>query len=76
MKKLLFTFLVIFLTSCASHDKQNKHHRTKITVEALQKDVVYTHKQLVKMHPDLYWYTSKEALDKKFDSLAQSITEP
>src|SRR5690606_37619848 len=76
MQKLLFTLSVISLASCDSHDKQNNHDPTKTDVQALQKDEVYTHKQLVKMHPDLYWYISKKTLDKKFDSLAQSITEP
>ena len=73
MKKLLFTILIVFVVSCASHDKQNQHYATKIAVDALQKDIIYAHKQLVNMHPELYWYISKEALDNKFDSITRSL---
>ena len=76
MKKTLVTFFILFLISCASHDKQNKHYHTSIPVNKLKKDVYYTQKQLVKMHPDLYWYISKTDLDQKFDSLANALNEP
>ncbi|WLD22771.1 S41 family peptidase [Flavobacterium dauae] len=76
MKKILLILISLLIVSCASHDKQNKHYHTKIPVKNLRKDVAFTHKQLVNMHPDLYWYISKDALNKKFDSLSKSLTEP
>ncbi len=76
MKKLLLTLLTLFLFACASHDKQNKYYYSKIEPSKLKKDVAYVQKQLVKMHPDLYWYISKEDLNKKFDSLSKSLIKP
>lgn len=76
MKNILLTVVTLFLVSCASHDKQNKHYHTKIAASALKKDVAFTKKRLVNMHPDLYWYISKSDLDKKFDSLANNLKEP
>ncbi len=76
MKKLLLTLLTLFLFACASHDKQNKHYYSKIAPSKLKKDVTNVQKQLVKMHPDLYWYISKEDLNKKFDSLSKTLNEP
>ncbi len=76
MKKLLLTLLTLFLFACASHDKQNKHYYSKIAPSKLKKDVTNVQKQLVKMHPDLYWYISKEDLNKKFDSLSKSLIKP
>lgn len=76
MKKLLLVIFIFSLIACVSHDKQNKQYYTKISQNKLKDDVVYVQKQLVKMHPDLYWYISKEDLNKKFDSLAGHLTEP
>ncbi len=76
MKKLLLTLLTLFLFACASHDKQNKYYYSKIEPSKLKKDVAYVQKQLVKMHPDLYWYISKEDLNKNFDSLSKSLIKP
>lgn len=75
MKKTILPFIVtVFLLSCASHDKHNKQYYAKISPTDLKKDVQYVKKQMIKMHPDLYWYISKEALDKKFDSLNTTLT--
>lgn len=76
MKKTILTLLTLFLVACASHDKQNKHYYTKIAPDNLKKDIKYVQKQLISMHPDLYWYISKEDLNKKFDSLFNSLHEP
>lgn len=76
MKKLLLTLFTLIIVSCASHDKQNKHYHTKITAKKLQKDVAYVRKQLINMHPDLYWYISKNELERKFDSLSRVLKEP
>ena len=75
-KKFLYCFFIVCLFSCASHDKQNKQYYTKIDPSDLKKDVDFVERQLVKMHPDLYWYISKEALHQKFDSLQNTLTQP
>lgn len=76
MKKILLFLTSLVILSCASHDKHNKHYYKKIEPNNLKKDVAYVKKKLTKMHPDLYWYISKENLDKKFDSLANSLNQP
>ncbi len=76
MKKIILALLSVFVLSCASHDKHNKHYYTKIDAKKLKKDVAYVKKRLTNMHPDLYWYISKEDLNKKFDSLSNSLNEP
>lgn len=72
MKKFLSLILTIILFSCSSHDKQNKHYKSLIKPNDLKKDIKYVKTQLEKMHPDLYWYISKEKLNAKFDSLINS----
>jgi C-terminal processing protease CtpA/Prc len=77
MKKIfLSSFIVLFFVQCTSVKKQNAHLDDFIAVEKLQSDVDYTYKKLRKLHPKLYWYSSKETLDYKFDSLKQTITSP
>lgn len=76
MKKIVLGTLGMLLFSCASHDKTNNHFNRKIEVKNLKKDVKFVQKQLTNMHPDLYWYISKDALNKKFDSLTNSLNQP
>lgn len=75
-KHALYALISFCLLSCAGHDKHNKRYYTKISPEKLKKDVTYVKRQLEKMHPDLYWYISREALNKKFDSLQAELKEP
>ena len=77
MKKTLLLLIVAStLLSCASNTKHNTLYYKKIQPKDLKKDVSYVQKQLVKMHPDLNWYITKENLDYKFDSLKNSIKTP
>ncbi|SFN36164.1 Peptidase family S41 [Paenimyroides ummariense] len=76
MKKSILALLSLFVLSCASHDKHNKRYHTKIDAKKLKKDVSYVQKRITNMHPDLYWYISKEDLNKKFDSLSNTLNEP
>lgn len=76
MKKSLLALLPLFVLSCASHDKINKRYHTKIDAKKLKKDVSFVQKRLTNMHPDLYWYISKEDLNRKFDSLSNTLNEP
>ena len=76
MKKSILALLSLFVLSCASHDKINKRYHTKIDAKKLRKDVSFVQKRITNMHPDLYWYISKEDLNRKFDSLSNTLNEP
>lgn len=75
MKAKFIIVLLLILTSCASHDKQNNHYHNLIAPKELIKDVDYVQKNLEIMHPDLYWYISKNDLDFKFDSLRNTLNK-
>ncbi|WP_297984260.1 S41 family peptidase [uncultured Chryseobacterium sp.] len=76
MKNYLFLVTIFLFTSCVSVKQYNKHLETTIAPEKLRADVDYTYKNLQELHPNLYWYISKESLDKKFDSLKTTINKP
>lgn len=77
MKKIiLFAFILVFLVHCSSVKKHNTHLTAMIPVDELKSDVDFTYRKLQKLHPQLYWYISKEDLDFKFDSLKSTITTP
>lgn len=77
MKNHFFAFLVLLLiTSCTSIKHKNSLVAKPVAVEKLKKDVDYAYLKLQKLQPALYWYISKEQLDRKFDSLKTTITKP
>ena len=77
MKKLvLFSFILLFFSQCASIKKHNEHLNDLIPEEKLKSDVDFTFTKLKRLHPNLYWYTSKKDLDDKFDSLKMTIRKP
>ena len=77
MKKyLLASCLAILLSGCSSVENHNRKLNELKSEKDLKKDVDYTYKKLKRMHPNLYWYISKEKLDYKFDSLKTTITQP
>lgn len=76
IKKIILYLIVISIVSCVSVKKHNEGVVKLHRVSDLKKDVNKIHKQLVKHHPKIYQYISKEKLDHKFDSLKQSIIKP
>ncbi len=74
MRKLLFCVYII-LTSCTSVKKHNVIVSKLHSIETLHEDVNKAYKQLKRNHPRLYQYTSKIALDFKFDSLKRAINK-
>ncbi len=74
--KLTIYFLIFILTSCASTEKYNQQITKLHSPKELHNDVDYAYKKLQKLHPDLYWYINKDALDKKFNILKNSIDKP
>lgn len=77
MKKLGFLFFALFaIISCTTVKQHNERLKTTISPSLLQKDVDYTYRKLKKLHPNLYWYISKEDLDRKFTELKKELTQP
>lgn len=64
------------LSSCASIRKHNEQRASCIPPEQLKEDIDYAYLKLKQMHPQLYWYIPKQELERKFDSLKQTINEP
>ncbi|WP_333597066.1 S41 family peptidase [Chryseobacterium flavum] len=76
MKNYPVILLLVVLWSCSSIKKHNEQRASCIEPEQLKEDVDYAYSKLEKMHPHLYWYISKQELDRKFDSLKQTLNEP
>ena len=76
MKKIFFLLAFTSLLSCVSVKKYNERLEKPLSTEKLKQDVDFTHQKLQKLHPNLYWYISKEQLDYKFDSLKTNISKP
>ena len=76
MKNILFFILGIFIVSCHSVEKYNAHLEKKIPVELLKQDVDYAYRQLLRYHPDLDWFITKDSLRNSFNALKNSINRP
>lgn len=76
LKNYFIVTLILFLTSCLSVRKHNEQQSACIPAEKLKEDVDFAYSKLKEMHPQLYWYISKEKLDYKFDSIKRTINEP
>ena len=74
--KLTIYFLIFILTGCASTEKYNQQITKLHNPRELHNDVDYAYKKLQKLHPDLYWYICKDDLDKKFNTLKNSLSKP
>jgi C-terminal processing protease CtpA/Prc len=68
--------LSLLLVNCTSVTKYNQKLEQPIAIEKLQKDVDFVQHKLEKLHPSLYKYISKEALNVKFDSVKKVINKP
>lgn len=75
-KIILHLFILLFFVQCNSVKKYNAQLNTLIPVDQLKSDVDFTYKKLQNLHPNLYWYINKSALDFKFDSIKSTITQP
>lgn len=76
MKNYSVIFLLATLSSCASIKRHNEQRASCISPEQLKEDVDYAYSKLQQMHPQLYWYIPRQELERKFDSLKQTINEP
>ena len=75
-KTFVAIILSILFVQCNSVQHHNAHLNDMIAVNKLQKDVDFAYAKLKQLHPQLYWYISKEKLDYKIDSLKATITQP
>src|SRR5690606_36696282 len=76
MKKLYTTALIVLLTSCVSVKKFNEKLSTPVAAEKLKSDVDYAYASVQQLHPELYWYISKDSLDGKFEAVKKTIDSP
>lgn len=76
LKNCLALFIILQFVSCVSVQNYNKRLETDIAPEKLQADVDEVYTLLQELHPELYWYIPKNELDRKFDSVKNSISEP
>ncbi|MBT8245088.1 MAG: peptidase S41 [Winogradskyella sp.] len=77
MKRFLrLCFVAVAVSSCGSIATYNKAVTELHPIEDLHEDVDAVYKQLQRLHPRLYQFTSKETLDYKFDSLKTAINTP
>ncbi len=68
----LIFVLTLLLASCGAVEKYNQQISKLHSPTALHEDIDYAHKILQNRHPDLYWYISKDSLDKKFIDLKKT----
>lgn len=83
-KKNIYTFSVfvaaiLMIIGCASSKKKFNPDK-KYSPKQLQSDYTLFRKILEESHPGLYWYTSKDSMNRYFDSgyarITDSMTEP
>lgn len=77
MYKILSLFsLALLMGACNSVERVNKLRTTPVAVHKLQKDINFVEKKLKKKHPNYDWYTSREAMAYKFDSVRKVVDHP
>ncbi|MEO7310077.1 MAG: S41 family peptidase [Chitinophagaceae bacterium] len=62
------------ISSCASSN-QTYNPNKKYSAEALKQDFEVAWKTWQQNHPSLYWYNSKDSVDKGFNDLYHSLTD-
>ena len=76
LKKITIFIFISLLASCVSVKTHNQKRETQVSAEKLKEDVDFAYTKLQKLHPNLYWYISKDSLDYKFDSVKTTIHRP
>lgn len=76
LKISLILLGLIFLWSCSSVTNREQQERLVIPPDQLKKDIDYAYGKLKEMHPQLYRYTTRKDLDRRIDSLKQTIDTP
>jgi hypothetical protein len=76
MKNILFAICLLLVTTYSKAQYLDEISKTLHDPKALRKDVDFVKNRLEKEHINIYKFISKKALDYKFDSLKQTITQP
>ena len=76
MKKIPFFVLFFMLVTNSCFAQADTIFTKEYSVSQLQEDLNYWRDRLEKKLPILYLYKSKEAVDKKFDSIYNAIDHP
>ncbi|WP_282080611.1 S41 family peptidase [Aquimarina algiphila] len=76
IKKVLICLLIVLLASCSSVKKYNQQISTLHSPEQVRSDIDFAYHKLQRLHPDLYWYISKDSLDQKINELKASVQQP
>lgn len=77
LKKIIYFIFVSAICSCTSVREYNfQITEKKHNPEELRQDLTFTYKILQENHPGIYWYVSKQSLDKKYDSVKNTIVDP
>lgn len=66
MQKLLIAFCVLCFTGCSS-GRLSVSPAKKYSPEVLQHDYAVYRQVLEQAHPGLYWYTSRDSMNRFFD---------
>jgi hypothetical protein len=70
MKQLI---LLLLLSPLFIHAQK---HKTSFTPEEVKQDMVFLKNRFEKIHPGMYYYMSKEAYNKMYDSLYYAVNQP
>ena len=76
---IIYLFLLgclLTFARCTNVEKYNRFIETPLSVKAMQQDIDYVERNLLKMHPSLFLYVSEDQLRFKFDSLRSAIKQP
>jgi len=77
--KLLFmkVVLAIFLSSCPFSLTlgQDTYPNKKFTIQELREDFTVFRESLEEAHPGLYWFNSKDEMDRLFNDVSASLKE-
>lgn len=80
LSPVVFCLLSIFFFASCSVSKSSYYPSKKYSALQLQKDYSFFRGALEESHPGLYWYTSKDDMDRYFtwgeNQLRDSLTEP
>ena len=74
VKNLFLILVILLLYSCAVTNK-NYSPNKKYPKQVLQQDYNLLRNILEKKHPSLYWYSSKDSMDRYFDQYYNAIED-
>lgn len=78
MLRIYQTTILIIFTFLSAYAKQIQTDGlvTMYSVEELHQDLEYLHTSLIKYHPNLFTYQSKESFEKGFQTVREEINKP